>query len=183
MVLNGQGPSCYPLGGVPYLDLDTVLSEQGSGRRILSDTLHHHPGVVKMSKCLRIWLDGCRYLKYRVAYGQRFQVVWLAGRAGRATSWLIAIRTMTRTINRLFKKIFRLFKKLFRFRRQIFRPRCRYFGFLFRYFGFLFTYFGFRFIYFGFRFTYFGFRFTYFGFRAPNRVACNDKQYMTDLDD
>jgi hypothetical protein len=100
---------------------------------------------------------------------QRFQVVRLAGRAGRTTIRLIAIRTTTRTINRLFKKIFRLFKKLFRlfkklfrFRRQIFRPRCRYFGFLFRYFGF---------------------RFTYFGFRAPNRVACNDKQYRTDLDD
>jgi hypothetical protein len=32
---------------VPDLDLDTVLSEQGSGRRILSDALHHRPGVVK----------------------------------------------------------------------------------------------------------------------------------------
>jgi hypothetical protein len=32
---------------VPYLDLDTVLSEQGSGRRILSDALHRCPGVVK----------------------------------------------------------------------------------------------------------------------------------------
>jgi hypothetical protein len=83
---------------------------------------------------------------------QRFQVVRLAGRAGRATSRLIAIRTTTRMINRLFKKLFRLFKKLFRFRRQIFRPRCRYFGFLFRYFGFMFTYFGFRFTYFGFPF-------------------------------
>jgi hypothetical protein len=121
---------------------------------------------------------------------QRFQVVRLAGRAGRATIRLIAIRTTIRTINRLFKKLFRLFKKLFqlfkklfRFRRQIFRPRCRYFGFLFRYFGFRFTYFGFRFTYFGFRFTYFGFRFTYFGFWAPNRVACNNKQYRTDLDD
>jgi hypothetical protein len=47
MVLNGQGPGRHPLGGVPYLDLDTVLSEQGSGDRILSDTLHRHPGVVK----------------------------------------------------------------------------------------------------------------------------------------
>jgi hypothetical protein len=37
----------YPLGGAPYLDLDTVLSEQGSDRRILSDALHHRPGVVK----------------------------------------------------------------------------------------------------------------------------------------
>jgi hypothetical protein len=36
-----------PLGGVPYLDLDTVLSEQGSDRRILSDALHRRPGVVK----------------------------------------------------------------------------------------------------------------------------------------
>jgi hypothetical protein len=47
MVLNGQGPGHHPLGGAPYLDLDTVLNEQGSGRRILSDVLHHHPGVVK----------------------------------------------------------------------------------------------------------------------------------------
>jgi hypothetical protein len=47
MVLNGQGPGRHPLGGVPYLDLDTVLSEQGSSRRILSDALHRRPGVVK----------------------------------------------------------------------------------------------------------------------------------------
>jgi hypothetical protein len=32
---------------VPYLDLDTVLNEQGSDRRILSDALHRRPGVVK----------------------------------------------------------------------------------------------------------------------------------------
>jgi hypothetical protein len=30
-----------------YVDLDTVLSEQGSDRRILSDALHRRPGVVK----------------------------------------------------------------------------------------------------------------------------------------
>jgi hypothetical protein len=47
MVLNGQGTGRHPLGGAPYLDLDTMLSEQGSGRRILSDTLHRRPGVVK----------------------------------------------------------------------------------------------------------------------------------------
>jgi hypothetical protein len=47
MVLNGQGPGRHPLGGAPYLDLDTVLSEQGSGCRILSDALHRRPGVVK----------------------------------------------------------------------------------------------------------------------------------------
>jgi hypothetical protein len=47
MVLNGQGPGRHPLGDAPYLDLDTVLSEQGSGRRILSDALHRRPGVVK----------------------------------------------------------------------------------------------------------------------------------------
>jgi hypothetical protein len=47
MVLNGQGPGCHPLGGASYLDLDTVLSEQGSGHRILSDVLHRRPGVVK----------------------------------------------------------------------------------------------------------------------------------------
>jgi hypothetical protein len=46
MVLNGQGPGRHP-GGVLYLDLDTVLSEEGSGRRILSDALHRRPGVVK----------------------------------------------------------------------------------------------------------------------------------------
>jgi hypothetical protein len=28
MVLNGQGPGRHPLGGAPYLDLDTVLNEQ-----------------------------------------------------------------------------------------------------------------------------------------------------------
>jgi hypothetical protein len=47
MVFNGQEPDRHPLGGVPYLDLDTVLSDQGSGHRILSDVLHRHPGVVK----------------------------------------------------------------------------------------------------------------------------------------
>jgi hypothetical protein len=47
MVLNGQGPGYHPLGGVPYLDLDTMLSEQGLSCRILSDTLHRRPGVVK----------------------------------------------------------------------------------------------------------------------------------------
>jgi hypothetical protein len=47
MMLNGQGSGRHPLGGAPYLDLDTVLSEQGSDRRILSDVLHRRPGVVK----------------------------------------------------------------------------------------------------------------------------------------
>jgi hypothetical protein len=32
---------------VSYLDLDTMLNEQGSSHHILSDALHHHPGVVK----------------------------------------------------------------------------------------------------------------------------------------
>jgi hypothetical protein len=54
MVLNGQGPGRHPFGDPPYLVLDTVLNEQGSGHRILSDTLHRRPGVVKMSKGLRI---------------------------------------------------------------------------------------------------------------------------------
>jgi hypothetical protein len=54
MVLNGQGTGRHPFGDVPYLDLDTVLNEQGSDHRILSDALHHRPGVVKMSKGLRI---------------------------------------------------------------------------------------------------------------------------------
>jgi hypothetical protein len=43
----GKGRVAIPLGGAPYLDLDTVLSDQGSSRRILSDALHHRPGVVK----------------------------------------------------------------------------------------------------------------------------------------
>jgi hypothetical protein len=47
MMLNGQGPGHHPLGDVSYLDLDTVLNEQKSGRRILSDALQCHPGVVK----------------------------------------------------------------------------------------------------------------------------------------
>jgi hypothetical protein len=47
MVLNGQVPGRHPLGGMPYLDLDTVLNEQGSGRCILSDALHRHRGAVK----------------------------------------------------------------------------------------------------------------------------------------
>jgi hypothetical protein len=41
------------------------------------------------------------YSKEFSSLNQRFQVVRLAGRAGRATSRLIAIRTMTRTINRV----------------------------------------------------------------------------------
>jgi hypothetical protein len=47
MVLNGQGMDRHPLDGEPYLDLDMVLSEQGSSRCILSDALHRRPGVVK----------------------------------------------------------------------------------------------------------------------------------------
>jgi hypothetical protein len=47
MMLNGQGPGHHPLSGAPYIDLDTVLSEQGLGRRILSDALHRRPGLVK----------------------------------------------------------------------------------------------------------------------------------------
>jgi hypothetical protein len=47
MVLNRQGPGHHPLDGAPYLDLDTVLNGQESGRHILSDTLHRRPGVVK----------------------------------------------------------------------------------------------------------------------------------------
>jgi hypothetical protein len=47
MVLNGKWSGRHPFGGAPYLDLDMVLNEQESGRRILSDTLHRCPGVVK----------------------------------------------------------------------------------------------------------------------------------------
>jgi hypothetical protein len=54
MMLNGQWPGRHPLGGAPYLDLDTVLSEQGSDHHILNDALHRCPGVVKMSKGLHI---------------------------------------------------------------------------------------------------------------------------------
>jgi hypothetical protein len=43
----GKGQVVTPLGDASYLDLDTVLNEQGSGRRILSDALHRCPGVVK----------------------------------------------------------------------------------------------------------------------------------------
>jgi hypothetical protein len=46
MVLNGQGPGRHPFGGAPYRDLDAMLSEQGSGRRFLSGTLHRRSGVV-----------------------------------------------------------------------------------------------------------------------------------------
>jgi hypothetical protein len=47
MVLNGQGSGRHPLGGATYLYLDTVLSEQGSGRCILNDALHRRPGSEK----------------------------------------------------------------------------------------------------------------------------------------
>jgi hypothetical protein len=47
IVLNRQGPGHHLLGGTSYLDLDTMLNEQGSGCRILSDALHRCPGVVK----------------------------------------------------------------------------------------------------------------------------------------
>jgi hypothetical protein len=46
MVLNGQGPGHHPLGVTSCRDLDAVSSEQGSGRRFLSGTLHRRPGVV-----------------------------------------------------------------------------------------------------------------------------------------
>ena len=46
MVLSEQGPGHHPRGA-PCLDLDTVSSEQGSGRRFLSGALHRRPGVVK----------------------------------------------------------------------------------------------------------------------------------------
>ena len=46
MVLNEQGPGRHSCDA-PCHDLDTVSSEQGSGRRILSGALHRCPGVVK----------------------------------------------------------------------------------------------------------------------------------------
>jgi hypothetical protein len=50
MVLNGRGPGHHLLGGAPYFDLDTVLSEQGSDCRILNNALHRCPGVVKIEQ-------------------------------------------------------------------------------------------------------------------------------------
>jgi hypothetical protein len=47
MALNRQGPGRHPLGDASYLDLDTVLNEQGSSHRILSDILHRRPSVMK----------------------------------------------------------------------------------------------------------------------------------------
>jgi hypothetical protein len=65
MMLNRQGPGRHPLGGTLYLDLDTVISEQGLGRRILSDALHRRPGVVKneqVSSHLTRWMRRVRKL-------------------------------------------------------------------------------------------------------------------------
>jgi hypothetical protein len=46
MVLNRQGLGCHPLGGTPYLDLNTVLNKQGSCRGILNDVLHRRSGIL-----------------------------------------------------------------------------------------------------------------------------------------
>jgi hypothetical protein len=40
-----KGLSCYPLGGALYLDLCTMLNEQGLSHHILSDMLHLLPSV------------------------------------------------------------------------------------------------------------------------------------------
>ena len=59
MVLNGQGPGRHPRDA-PCRDLDTVTSEQGSGRRILRA---RHIGAwvwCKMSKGLHTYLGGCK---------------------------------------------------------------------------------------------------------------------------
>jgi hypothetical protein len=61
----GKGRVVTPLSGAPYLDLDMVLSEQGSGRRILSDALYHRPSVVKNeqgSSYLTRWMRRVRKL-------------------------------------------------------------------------------------------------------------------------
>ncbi|AQL05931.1 Retrovirus-related Pol polyprotein LINE-1 [Zea mays] len=47
MVLNEQGPGRHPLSDAPSLDLESVISEQGSDRRILSGALHRSSGVVE----------------------------------------------------------------------------------------------------------------------------------------
>ena len=46
MVLNEQGPGHHPCD-TPCRDLDTVSSEQGSGRHILGGTSHRRLGVVQ----------------------------------------------------------------------------------------------------------------------------------------
>jgi hypothetical protein len=46
-ILNEQGPSRHTLSDAPSLDLEPVISEQGSCRRILSGALHRRPGVVE----------------------------------------------------------------------------------------------------------------------------------------
>jgi hypothetical protein len=45
-MINEQGSSRHHLISTPYFDLNTVLNKQGSYRRIVSDVLHYHPGVV-----------------------------------------------------------------------------------------------------------------------------------------
>jgi hypothetical protein len=65
MVLNGQGRGRHPLGGASCRDLDAVSSEQGSGRRFLSGTLHQRPSVVtnvQGSSHLSQWVRGVRKL-------------------------------------------------------------------------------------------------------------------------
>jgi hypothetical protein len=47
MMLNGQGPDCHPLSDAPYLDLDTMLNEQGTSCRIFNDALRRRPSLVK----------------------------------------------------------------------------------------------------------------------------------------
>jgi hypothetical protein len=49
-----QGSGHHPLGDALYLDLDTVLNEQGSSHRILTGTLHHRPGVVNEKGSLHL---------------------------------------------------------------------------------------------------------------------------------
>ena len=56
MVLNEQGPGHHPRDA-PCHDLDTVSSEQGSGRRILSGAPHRRPGVVQNEQ--HTYLGGC----------------------------------------------------------------------------------------------------------------------------
>jgi hypothetical protein len=47
MMLNEQGPGYHPLSDATYLDLDTMLNEQGSGCCIFNDALRHRPSLVK----------------------------------------------------------------------------------------------------------------------------------------
>jgi hypothetical protein len=55
-----KGLGCHPLGGALYLDLCTMLNEQGSSHRILSDMLHLLPSVDFLS----MFFSSCGFYLY-----------------------------------------------------------------------------------------------------------------------